>query len=195
MNIKKLINLIKSDLYRYTANTGFKTFIKYYFRHRGFKITFYYRICHYLHLKNSRILLLFFKILLYNYQNVFNMDIFPKTQIGSGLHISHGFGIVIHSSAILKNNVNISHGVTIGIVNRGSKKGVPTIGNNVFIGPNACILGNINIGDNVAIGANSVVMIDVPDNSVVAGIPGKIVSQNGSEGYIENTDYNDLLNL
>jgi serine O-acetyltransferase len=79
--------------------------------------------------------------------------------------------------------------VTIGQSNRGKRKGCPTIGNEVYIGPGAKIFGNIKIGNNVAIGANSVVTRDIPDNAVVVGIPGNVISYNGSDGYINRIDY------
>lgn len=189
MNINYLKYLINSDLYRYAANSNFKTFIKYFFSNRCFKIIFIYRICNYLYNKNNSIILFIFKILLFHYQSKFGIDLFPKTEIKEGFFINHGFGVVIHSDTKIGKNVNISQGVTIGQSNRGIKKGTPTIGDNVFIGPGVCIYGNIKIGNNVAIGANAVVNTDVPDNAVIAGIPATIISYNGTEGYIENTDY------
>jgi serine O-acetyltransferase len=79
--------------------------------------------------------------------------------------------------------------VTIGQLNRGKRAGCPVIGDNVFIGPGAMIIGHIKIGDNAAIGANCVVVEDVPAHAVVAGVPGKIISQEGSIGYINRIDY------
>lgn len=190
MTYKELINLIKSDLYRYHGKVSLKLFIRDFFVNRGFKISLIYRICHYYYKNNRHLRLGLFKILLLHYQTKFGIDLFPKTEIKEGLFINHGFGIVIHSSSKIGKNVNISQGVTIGQANRGTKKGTPVIGDYVFIGPGACICGNITIGNNAAIGANSVVVDDVPDNAVVAGAPAKVVSHNGSEGYIENTDYN-----
>ena len=189
MKLSQLKYLIISDLYRYTHKKTLKSFLITYIKRRGFKITFYYRICNYLYNSNSKILLYIFKIILLNCQDKYNIDIFPKTEIGPGFHISHGFGIVIHSSVKMGKNIDIAQGVTIGLQARGKKKGIPVIGNNVFIGPNATILGGITIGDNVAIGANSVILNDIPDNAVVAGVPGEIISYNGSEGYIVNTEY------
>lgn len=70
-------------------------------------------------------------------------------------------------------NCNISHGVTLGQANRGRRTGVPVIGDGVYIGPGAKVVGAVTVGDNVAIGANCVVVDDVPDNAVVAGVPGR----------------------
>ncbi len=114
----------------------------------------------------------------------FGIEIYPETEIGEGLYIGHWGGIVVNPLVKIGKNCNLSQGVTIGQLNRGIKKGVPVIGNNVYIGPGAKVIGNIKIGDNVAIGANSVVVDDVPNNSVVIGVPAKIVSQKGSTGYI-----------
>jgi len=82
--------------------------------------------------------------------------------------------------------------VTIGRSNRGRYAGVPVLGNNVFIGAGAKLFGNIRVGNNVAIGVNCVVTKDVPDNAVIVGIPGKVISYKGSKGYINKADW-DLL--
>lgn len=95
----------------------------------------------------------------------------------------------MHERAAIGKNCNISHGVTIGQANRGKRKGYPTIENNVYIGPGAKILGKVMVGNNVAVGANCVVTKDVPADSVVVGIPGKVISKEGSAGYINRTDY------
>jgi serine O-acetyltransferase len=90
-----------------------------------------------------------------------------------GLYIGHFGNIVIHGDAIIGENCNISQGITIGVSNYGEKKGVPTIGNRVFIGPNACVFGNISIGNNVTIGANTVVTDTIADGKTV--LPSKII--------------------
>jgi serine O-acetyltransferase len=112
-----------------------------------------------------------------------------QTAIGSGFCIVHLGGIVINSGSIIGKNCNISHDVTLGQSNRGKNKGHPILGDNVYIGPGAKIVGAVKIGNNVAIGANCVVTKDIPDNSVVVGVPGRVVSQEGSEGYVNRTDY------
>lgn len=127
--------------------------------------------------------------MLSKYTYKFGIDISYDTLIGPGFYIGHFGGIVVNQNVIIGRNCNISPGVILGQTNRGPKKGCPIIGDNVFIGPGAKIIGSIVIGNNVAIGANSVVTIDVPDNAVVVGVPGRIVSYNGSDGYINRTDY------
>ena len=89
-----------------------------------------------------------------------------------GVNIAHGVGIVIHQDSKIGTNTIIYQNVTLG--GRNGQRG-PDIGKNCIIGAGACILGNIKIGDNVKIGANAVVLKDIPDNSTVVGVPGKII--------------------
>ncbi len=96
--------------------------------------------------------------------------------IGPGLRIYHGDGIVIASGAVIGRGMTLEHQVTIGNrIGHEGELGCPTIGDDVFIGVGAKVLGAIRIGNNVRIGANSVVIHDVPDNATVVGIPGKVV--------------------
>jgi len=111
-----------------------------------------------------------------------------KTQIGPGLYIGHQGGIVINEQVVIGKNCNLSQQVTIGVSRRGERAGVPTIGDNVYLGPGAKIFGKIQVGNNAAIGANCVVTRDVPDNGVAVGIPAKVISYEGSTGYINNTN-------
>jgi len=112
-----------------------------------------------------------------------------RTSIGRGFYIGHIREIIINDRAVIGDNCNISQGVTIGEANRGPRKGTPVIGNNVYIGPGAKIIGAVHIGNNVAVGANCVVTRDVPDGAVVVGVPGRVISYEGSKGYIIRTDY------
>jgi serine O-acetyltransferase len=107
-----------------------------------------------------------------------------SSQIGSGFYIGHYGNIIINPSAIIGSNCNISQGVTIGISGRGENRGVPVIGNNVYIGANAVIVGNIIVGDNCVIAANSLVVNSVEANKTVVGVPAIVVSSNTSKEYI-----------
>ena len=127
--------------------------------------------------------------ILSHYKYKYGIDIPDSITIGSGFYIGHFNCIVVSPKVVIGKNCNISQGVTIGKANRGKKKGYPTIGDNVYIAPGAKIIGNIKIGNNVAIGANCVVIEDVPDNAVVVGVPGKVISYEGSQGYVNLIDY------
>ena len=124
-----------------------------------------------------------------HYKYKFGCSIPHSTSIGRGLYIGHIRDIVINEGAVIGDNCNISQGVTIGQANRGRRKGTPVIGSNVYIGPGAKIVGAVQIGDHVAIGANCVVTDDVPDYAVVIGVPGRVISFEGSAGYVNRTDY------
>ncbi|MFX1438165.1 MAG: serine O-acetyltransferase [Promethearchaeota archaeon] len=114
------------------------------------------------------------------------IEIHPGAEIGSDFFIDHGTGCVIGETTIIGNNVTIFSGVVLGGTNIDPVKRHPTLGNNIVIGTGAKVLGPVNIGDNVKIGANSVVVTNVPPNSVVVGVPGKIISREGEK--IEKID-------
>lgn len=107
--------------------------------------------------------------------------------MGGGIFLGHAYNITINPDAVIGHNCNIHKGVLIGQSNRGIKKGSPTIGNNVWIGINAAIVGKISIGDDVLIAPNSFVNVDVPSHSVVFGNPCIIRhKENATEGYINH---------
>ena len=105
---------------------------------------------------------------------VFHCEIPYVTKIGSNLQLAHhAFGLVIHPRAVLGDNVVISPGVVIGGINCRSE--VPRIGNNVYVGPGAKILGDVVVGECAVIGANAVVLYFIPPCSVAVGIPARII--------------------
>lgn len=107
------------------------------------------------------------------------IEIHPGAQIGNGFFIDHGMGVVIGETTIIGNNVTLYQGVTLGGTGKEKGKRHPTLGDNVVVGAGAKILGNVTIGDNSYIGANAVVIKDVPPNSTVVGVPGRITKQDG----------------
>jgi serine O-acetyltransferase len=109
------------------------------------------------------------------------VEIHPGAEIGSDFFIDHGSGVVIGETAEIGNNVTMYQGVVLGGVSTDPVKRHPTVGDDVVIGTGAKLLGAIKIGNNVKIGANSVVVNDVPDNSVVVGVPGRIISREGEK--------------
>ncbi|MGD8192798.1 serine O-acetyltransferase [Brevibacillus ginsengisoli] len=107
------------------------------------------------------------------------IEIHPGARIGNKLFIDHGAGVVIGETCEIGDNVTIYQGVTLGGTGKEKGKRHPTIGSNVIIASGAKVLGSFKIGDNSKIGAGSVVLQEVPSNSTVVGIPGKIVVQDG----------------
>ncbi len=107
--------------------------------------------------------------------------------MGGGLYIGHAYNITINSRARIGRNCNIHKGIVIGQANRGAKRGTPIIGNRVWIGINAAIVGKVTIGDDVLIAPNSFVNVDVPSHSVVFGNPCVIKHRDhATEGYVNN---------
>lgn len=112
---------------------------------------------------------------------LWGIDIPRGCRIGPGLYIGHFGGITVSPSAVIGSNCNLSHDVTIGLAGQGAERGVPVIGDDVYIAPGAKLFGRIRVGNNVKIGANAVVHRDVPDNAVVVLDPGfRIVSLKGN---------------
>ncbi|MFC1806750.1 serine O-acetyltransferase EpsC [Candidatus Omnitrophota bacterium] len=107
------------------------------------------------------------------------IEIHPGATIGNDFFIDHGMGVVIGETTIIGDNVTLFQGVTLGGTGKEQGKRHPTIGKNVVVGTGAKILGNIIIGDNSYVGANAVVIRDVPPNSTVVGVPGRITKQDG----------------
>lgn len=114
-----------------------------------------------------------------------HIEISTSTKIGGGLYIGHPYCITINPHTVIGKNVNIHKGVTIGQENRGKRKGAPTIGDEVWIGVNATIVGNITIGNDVLIAPNTYVNSDIPSHSIVYGNPCLIkYKENATLGYI-----------
>jgi serine O-acetyltransferase len=106
----------------------------------------------------------------------------PRGVFGPGLSIAHHGTITVNGEAVVGHNCRIDTQTTIGDV-RGQ---APVIGDNVYIGSGARILGGVRIGDEVAIGANAVVIEDVPDRVTVGGIPARVISDRGSRGVLRS---------
>ena len=121
------------------------------------------------------------------------IEIHPGAEIGRGFFIDHGMGVVIGETAEIGENVLLYQGVTLGGTGKEKGKRHPTLGNNVVVGAGTKILGAITIGDNVKIGANSVVLNSVPQNSIVVGVPGRVIKKKVvkmfAEGPVEMLDH------
>lgn len=184
MSVKIIMNnTFKKDLYRYYGENG-EPLLKKIFRPLEIKYISVFRkanTCKFLPLK------LFYMLKLMRMSYKTQIQIPARTSIGEGLYIGHLGRVIIHPDAKLGKNINIGTGVTIGMENRGKRKGTPVISDNCWIGTNAVIVGNVKIGTDVLIAPLSYVNFDVPDHSVVIGNPATIIpKENATEHYICN---------
>ncbi len=182
-----IFEIINSDFKKYKKYGG--NFFSIVFFTQGFWAIFQYRIAHFCYKKItifpfnfiSKFLMLFWQKWI---EIVTGISIPSSAQIGHSFYIGHFGGIILNANTVIGTNCNVSQGVTIGISGQDENRGVPTIGDNVYIGVNSVIAGKINIGNNVLVGSCSLVTTTVEDNLVVLGVPANIVSQKGSKGYI-----------
>lgn len=207
----ELKDIVFADLFRYTGNTKrHKQIYMTYLQERASSPEFSYisvlrRTQYYYkqipkHTGLSRALYqLKFKFTNYRLDRLsrkYHFQIPYDTQIGKGFYLAHFGRVIIHPKTVIGYNVNVSTGVVIGTQFRGKRKGAPTIGNYVWIGANAVIVGNINIGNNVLIAPGAYVNFDVPDGSIVIGNPGLIRRAPGATlSYINNTISFDEYNV
>ena len=183
--------LLHADLYRKTGRSGWQAFARALVTDMGFKHVFWFRTASFCraHPRLRRTLYPLVRVIYGHYQHKHGVWIPPTTQVGPGLFLEHLGDIVVNGRAVIGKNCNLGNGVTIGQTNRGARQGVPHIGDNVFIGPGAKIIGGVRVGHNAAVGVNCVVVKDVPDDAVIVAGAGQVVSYGGSSGYVNRTDY------
>lgn len=142
-----------------------------------------YRLAHRLHKWHIPLLP---RMISYATRIITGIEIHPAAKIGRRFFIDHGDGVVIGETTEIGDDVLIYQQVTLGGTGKEHGKRHPTLGNNVIVGAGAKVLGSITLGDNVRVGAGSVVIENVPENSTVVGIPGRVIKR-------DNTDKNDTL--
>ncbi|MCX2739967.1 serine O-acetyltransferase [Pontibacter anaerobius] len=176
--------VIRVDSYRYFNSGEISSFYIKLLTRPGLRFMYFFRLCQYYKLFHP--LGLFSRFIYKRMQVKYGFQIPHTCKIGRGLFLGHYGNIVINQDVEVGENCNIAQGVTIGHISRGSKKGSPKIGDRVWIGANAVVVGKISIGDDVLIAPLSFINFDVPDKAVVVGNPAQIVSFSGSGGYIKN---------
>lgn len=139
----------------------------------GFHARQLHRLAHSLYKRDMRLLA---RLVSHISRHLTGIEIHPGAQIGDGLFIDHGMGVVIGETTVIGNNCTLYQGVTLGGTSTKRVKRHPTLRDNVIVGAGAKIIGAITVGDNVRIGAGSVVVTDVPPNATVVGVPGHIVA-------------------
>ncbi len=174
--------IIEADLFRHGGLKGTRGLLRG-LSYPAFRFTYFLRKASF---NNKRSLAgIFYRLMVRRYSHKFGYQIPVTTKIGEGLYIGHFGTIVINAHTTIGKYCNLAHGVTIGRTNKGQKKGVPVIGDYVWIGTGAVIVGGITIGDKVLIAPNAYVNFDVPSHSIVIGNPAKIISREDAvEDYI-----------
>ncbi len=177
--MKILTDIFCADYYRMTGEAcrpGLRFFINRFLHHN---VAYMYWFRKYQNNKG-----LFSRIMLFRLSRKYGLEISTNAAIGPGLYLGHAHNITVGDDVILGRNVNLHKGCTVGRTNRNCA-GSPTIGDNVFIGINATVVGNVTIGNDVLIAPNSYVNFDVPDHSVVIGNPGIIhYKENATASYV-----------
>ncbi|UZO80235.1 serine acetyltransferase [Aquimarina sp. ERC-38] len=173
--------IIKTDLYRYKQHTSILKGLLI----PGFRYTYFLRKAS--QYKKLSVLGLLYRFIHRRLGYKFGFQIPPNTKIGKGLFLGHFGTVVINEQVTIGNYCNIAHTVTIGRASRGKLQGSPTIGNQVWIGTGAVIVGKISIGSDVIIAPNAYVNMNIPEHSIVIGNPAKIIKKdNPTKGYINH---------
>ena len=177
--------LIRSDLARYRAAAGSGSVLGIVFLCQGIWASTVYRFAHGVH-RSSRLsilrwpLRLVFLLLGKAMEILTGICLPAECTIGPGLYIGHFGPVILHPSVQLGGNCNLSQGVTLGWKHGSRERGAPRLGDRVYVGPGAILVGGVAIGDDAAIGAGAVVLGDVPPRGVAVGNPARVVSRKGS---------------
>lgn len=140
----------------------------------GFHAVIYHRIAHFFYIRGMKFIA---RLISQNARFLTGVEIHPGAQIGRGLLIDHGAGVVIGETAVVGDNCTIYQGVTLGGTGKDVGKRHPTIGNNVMIGSGAKVLGPFKVGDNSKIAAGAVVLNEIPPNSTAVGVPARVITR------------------
>lgn len=178
-------NIINCDLHRKSGRHDFRYLVQSVLKDPAFRYIYLMRKASAYHKRHPIGVL--WRVLLKRCAARYGMQIPPDTKIGKGFSMIHWGPIVISFQAVLGDYCTVSQGVTIGSTIRGGNMGVPVIGERVWIGPNAVLVGGISVGSNVLVAPNAYVNFDVPADSIVMGNPARIVpSEDATAEYIDN---------
>lgn len=169
----KLTEIIQTDIATYyQRDFACHSYLEILLFNRGFQALTSSRFAHYLHLEGKVNSALYLQNRI---AELWGIDIHPAAQLGKGIVIDHGMGLVIGATAVIEDQVFLFHNVTLGGTGKSDGDRHPKIHSNVLIGAGATILGNINVGPNANIAAGSVVLKEVPEGTMVAGVPAKVI--------------------
>lgn len=176
--------LIAADCHRYAGAADPRTRLVTRLLHDGFRYTMLLRRAQ---AHRSGPLHHWYRLRLLRLSKRTGLQIGYGAQVDAGLFIGHRGTVIVNGGARLGSNVNLSPGVVIGQENRGRRAGVPRLGNRVWVGSNAVIVGGVRIGNDVLVAPNAYVNFDVPDHSIVIGNPARVIRrEHATEGYCHN---------
>jgi serine O-acetyltransferase len=187
---RDFVQTVQADVERQAGSHDLSTIVTRLFKEPAFACTFWLRAVAWLRSERSVLGLLWpvAGLIKQHLERKYGVAIPSSARVGPGLYVVHVGGVAVSPSCSIGRNCTILPGVILGEVNRGVRTGSPSIGDDVYIGAGAKVLGSVIVGSNVAIGANAVVTKDVPDNAVVAGVPAVILSYDGSAGLARATE-------
>lgn len=182
--------LLFADLHRNTGRADWRGVIRYTLRGETYRFNLVFRCTSVVARRNhllARILKHLGRLWLRRMRTTMGISVPFDTVIGPGLYLGHVGGIKIGTASPIGRDCDISHNVTIGQIQGGPRQGSPSLGDRVYVGVGAVLMGNIHIGDDAAIGANAVVMCDVPAGATAVGVPARILLNRGSADYVKRT--------
>lgn len=185
--MSSLISIVQTDLFRIVGRKlTWLGIIKNLYKPE-FCYLFFLRCTHFHYAGKNKIRFLFYNFLLRHYSIKFGYEIPYQCEIKPGLKLIHRGGVIVNPLAKIGRNVTLSRGCTIGSNRRGKKCGAPILGDNIWIGANAAIIGGITIGNDVMVAPNAYINFDVPEHSICIGNPAIIIAKkNATEFYIDN---------
>lgn len=178
MTFSEVFVYVKSDLFRYSGKLSLKSFLRHYFFNRSFRYSFWFRLAK----SDSLLARSVARVVHFMLTRKFGIQIPVNTEVGYGLYIGHGMSLVVNQTARIGNNVNLSQFTTIG----SNHENAAIIGDEVYLGPNVCVVENVNIGSMATIGAGAVVTRSIPEGATAAGVPAKVISYSFPGRYIHN---------
>lgn len=188
MKTHPLSTLLMADLYRLDRSHRRWDLIRNFFASPCFRYTILFRLCQHAKIQRS-FWLLCHPLLLFFFRRTgirYGIRIPLTCEVGPGLYIGHWGNIWINPDVKIGSNCTLLHEVTLGRASRGPTEGAPSVGDQVYLGPGSKIVGRVHLGNRSLISANSLVLQDVPDDGVVMGVPARLISRAGSEGYVTN---------
>ncbi len=183
-------SLYKQDIARYKKHRSDASVVALFLTEQGLWALLHYRMASALYRSNIPYVvkapLLILAVVAQKFVEILTGIAIPyQASIGPGLYIGHFGNIILSTDVTIGHTCNLSQGVTIGVSGRGLRRGVPKIGNRVYIAANAVVVGKITVGDDAVIAANSLVTSDVTAHTTVMGVPAHAINTHGSEEYLD----------